>query len=1665
LTDGALQAADGAGLPTTSNLNFSGPGQFTGGVLQIPGTVLSNGVVQPTMFTRFVSPNPNPYGGGNPGGVQWTGSGGFAAINAPVTVTLSGGQGLAWGANGFVPFGYSLIFGSATSNSSVTFTNAIDISGGTIAGGTAASILVGNNGNAAGSLATMSGVISGNGDLSIGGGGFNGTLNLTAHNTYTGATVVNSGTLMLSGAGSIASSSSLTLGSGATLDISQTTAGTTIPTLVGSGTVSLGGQELTVANGGVFSGVLADGGAGGGTKGSLIVAGGTLTLLGTNTYTGDTTINLGATLALSGGGSISNSSPVIANGTFDISQLALGTSITTLAGSGHVSLGSNVLVITAGSTTFSGVIADGGIAGGTGGALVVTGGTQTLSGVNTYTGVTIVGSGGTLALTGGGSIATSNAVAVVGTFDISQTTTGASIQTLLGTGTVALGSKTLTITNSSTTFDGAITDGGIGGGTGGNLHLAGGILTLTGTNTYTGTTTIDATTTLALQGGGSIATSSNVIDNGTFDISQTALGAAIKTLSGNGKMLLGAKLLNITAGSTTFSGVIADGGIGGGAGGRLAVTGGTQTLTGVNTYTGGTLVDTGATLALSGSGSIATSAYVNAVGTFDISQTTAGASIITLTGAGKVALGAQELTITNGSTTFAGVLADGGIGGGTKGSLIVSGGTQTLTGVNTYTGDTTIAPNPVGGTATLALAGSGSIATSSVVAIATGGTFDISQSTVGGAAIMTLADAGASPSGHVALGAQTLFITNGSTTFSGVIADGGIGGGIAGNLVVSGGTQTLAGVNTYTGVTEIAPNPLGGTATLALIGNGSIATSSLVFVATGGTFDISGTNAGASITTLSGNGSVVLGSQTLTVTAGGAGPDGTNPAGMFAGVISGLGGMAITGGHQELLGVNTYQGGTSVTNSAILSVNNSASLGASTSTLTLNNGMLVVDGSITIPQPVTLLGAPPGFDVVDLNSNNVTFSGAISGPGVLTVVNGGSLNLTGTTNGLGGIVLGPGVTFTASASANAGLGTTPIVLVPTSGTPSLLFTGSVHVVGPLDVVNGQTPELIILPGDTLVGVGTVNAMVVVEGGGGKAPGDGAGTIFANAPVVNLPGSTYTMAIDGPIPSVTNCVNPAGCAGQYSSFVVTGGNTYTANGTIAPILRGIGAPANNDYTPPVGSAFLAVLAPGGVLGSFTSLTQPAAGLAKGTRFDALYFNVLVVPWTTSAINFAQDANGNPEIVALYVTPASYQNLSPWNVSLTQNQSQVAFALDALRGVNDLNPALSLPAGLKNNPQATWDLRLLFTEQPQSLPGIFNTLSGEVATDAKLVSFQMTNQFLDFMLDSSLNGRSNSPAALAFAGVDEAPRTAAETALDYAATTKAPRPVTFEQRWSVWASGFGSALNASGDPAVGSANVKARAYGGIGGADYRVSPDTVIGFAAGGGGSNWSLAQGLGSGRSDFFQGGVYGRTHFGPAYLAAALSVANHWMTTDRFAFFGVDHLQSSFNAQDYGARVEAGWRYGMPMAAVTPYVAGVVQRFSTPGYAETDLIGGGFALQYSAAKATQVRGEAGARVDSIFALNEGASLILHGRGAYAYSKVTDPGMVATFEAALAPGALPGSGVGFTVNGAALPNSLALASAGAELRLPSHWSLLADFHGEFGRGSQSYWGNGTVRYSW
>jgi autotransporter-associated beta strand protein len=244
---------------------------------------------------------------------------------------------------------------------------------------------------------------------------------------------------------------------------------------------------------------------------------GTETLTGDNLYTGATTIN-GGTLKLSGAGSIAGSSDVVDDGTLDISATTSGASIVTLSGDGAVTLGTKTLTLSDASTTFSGAID--GI-----GGLTLTTGTETLTGDNLYTGATTI-NGGTLKLSGSGSIAKSSGVADGGTFDISATTSGASIKTLSGSGAVKLGNETLTLTNASTTFSGTISS------TGGGITVAGGALAL-------GTLTLDDLTLAGI-----------FSDSGTLTVDDNVTFSAV-TLSGGALDISG--ILDST-GTTTISG-------------------------------------------------------------------------------------------------------------------------------------------------------------------------------------------------------------------------------------------------------------------------------------------------------------------------------------------------------------------------------------------------------------------------------------------------------------------------------------------------------------------------------------------------------------------------------------------------------------------------------------------------------------------------------------------------------------------------------------------------------------------------------------------------------------------------------------------------------------------------------------------------------------------------------------------------------------------------------------------------------------------------------------------------------------------------------------------------------------------------------------------------------
>src|SRR5262249_18546682 len=105
---------------------------------------------------------------------------------------------------------------------------------------------------------------------------------------------------------------------------------------------------------------------------------------------------------------------------------------------------------------------------------------------------------------------------------------------------------------------------------------------------------------------------------------------------------------------------------------------------------------------------------------------------------------------------------------------------------------------------------------------------------------------------------------------------------------------------------------------------------------------------------------------------------------------------------------------------------------------------------------------------------------------------------------------------------------------------------------------------------------------------------------------------------------------------------------------------------------------------------------------------------------------------------------------------------------------------------------------------SLTTALDQLSGEAATGAQKVGSQLTDQFLNVMLDPFVDGRSGvggaDHPALGFAPEREA--MPPDIAHAYASVFKAPQaPVPiYEPRWTAWGSAYGGSNRTSGDLAV-------------------------------------------------------------------------------------------------------------------------------------------------------------------------------------------------------------------------------------------------------------------------
>ena len=1143
-----------------ARLSFAGPLLLHGQThtFNIPGSTaaLSAGIAGAASSLGLVlaSVTNGPVASVDSGTLKVVGSGPWAGFACNTTVNFANNAGLEIGNNILTSFYNTNSLGTGTNAPNLTIdaggyfsmtrsdvsasqtVNSLSGAGivtdlGTVSGTATLTISGSSNTTFSGqildgpNLNTLTGIASqGIVALTKSGGGI---LTLSGSNSYSGLTTISSGTLLLANANALGTGN-LTA-SGGTVDLGgfNPTVGAVSITAVGTAIQNGGiaGTSYAASNTSgiaVIPGNLLSNGAAGLTK----TGAGTLSLTGSNSYTGTTAINagilsLGSATALAGGGVIS-----FGGGTLQFSSnnhVDYSTSI--------LNSGSAIVIDTNGQPiTFASPL-DGTNVGG----LTKSGsGTLGISGLNNYGGATTI-TGGTLQLANGTTLGsgTGNLTVNAGTLDLNGNSIfvgSLSGSTGVNITNTSLAAAVLTASSSaSSTFAGLINDGSGGMAV---IKAGTGVLTLTGSNLFSGGLTIAA---------GSVVTGSNgrAFGSGTITIGDSSgtANASLETVGNTGGAL------------ATFSNSIT----------VAAGSSGTATLKSNNgtwNYTGSILLNKDLTISNTalGGGSNPMTLSGNVTGSGNLIANSAGLGSIFLSGSSINNTG----TITNvGNLSFAGVglTISGNIGSNVSGIVQSGSTTMLLTGSNSY-GETTIASGTlqVGNGGSIGTLGTGVVTNNDtlafnrtdfafVVANDINGTGGLAQI---GTGVTTLSGSN-SYTGATSVTNGVLVFANSNALSAGsavsATAPGAIGLAVGAGAYgtsdvdalfantmpgVTLGAGASVGIDTTAGdwvyvTTQTATRPLTkvGANTLALTGSNTFTGVTIL----GGALDLGGTtqSVGAlSVTAPAATGDTIFNGSLSGISYAVSNATGTVTlsANLLANGSSGL--TKSGSGTLVLTGSNTYTGAT-VINGGTVQIGNGGTVG----TLA---GSSAISGSA---------GGKLVFMHSDSLSQGVDFAGFVSGGISLVQAGAGTLTLSASNTYSGGTIINSGGTVVVSNSSGLGTGgvtnngTLNLTATPISNS-SINYTGlstSLSGSGTVNVTLGTGQGATNLTGNYSAFTGTFNIGVGAASASGKASLTGADNALATINVL------------------TNATDAPSSGTHYATLYLNGGDTGESYGQL------------------------------------------------------------------------------------------------------------------------------------------------------------------------------------------------------------------------------------------------------------------------------------------------------------------------------------------------------------------------------------------------------------------------------------------------------------------------------------------------------------------------------------
>ncbi|MGO3890948.1 MAG: autotransporter domain-containing protein [Paenalcaligenes sp.] len=758
--------------------------------------------------------------------------------------------------------------------------------------------------------------------------------------------------------------------------------------------------------------------------------------------------------------------------------------------------------------------------------------------------------------------------------------------------------------------------------------------------------------------------------------------------------------------------------------------------------------------------------------------------------------------------------------------------------------------------------------------------------------------------------------------------------------------------------------------------------------------------------------------------------------------------VKVGGGKLVLQGANTYKGGT-LFMGGTTSVHSDSNLGDAAGALTFDGGMLQVTGNSysSTARDIHIDSRGGAIDIVDANTT-FTLNQDINGTGSLLKRGAGTLVLNGTNHYKNTYVqTGTLIADSAALSGN----------IANSGTLVFNQNNDGSFAGAITGLNNQNGTMVKQGSGTLSLTGTSLLDWTIRDGKLVAAVD---TFAGNA---HIDGNTSTLSLTGDSSTLfEGKITGTGLLSLDSSGTtwLTADNASFAGHT--DLNRGTLIVGDEDGSGALGGSLTihnsATLTGTGTVGSGTGSTLTVAtggtlspGNPRGTmtvKGDVVFeqgsrFVVEVSPQSTESdlLKVTGNATLNGGTVAhvgasgeydlrstytilsadgtlsgrfdhvtsdfAFITPKLLYNTNAGTVDLSLSRNDVDFTSYALTRNERATAAAISSIGLQAQ-NAVFDAITLLPDDSALIRASFNALSGEIYGSAKTALLEESR-----FVRQAANNRLRASTANA----------STSTAANNVAYGQAQTPVAVSAGYtdlSFWSQGFGSWGSTSSD---GNAARLSRDSGG-----FLIGADTVL--------NNWRLGALAGyshtsfkansrnsSGKSDNFHLGVYGGTQWDNLALRAGAAYTWHHIRATRdVAISGFnDHLRGNYNAGTFQAFAELGYGIAVDGTTIEPFANLAHVSLRSQGFTEK---GGDAALAVRSKTTNTTFSTLGVRAEHSLNIGSTEATLNASLGwRHAYGTTT-PTSTHAFSA----------GNAFTIAGVPIAKNSALIEAGVDLQL-------------------------------